>query len=83
MERGGGTASGRGRVRDGGRDAGVGGHRGRVLGVGRRSGPHTLREAVPVQMAELPELETQRRNGVGEGGRPEPGPQVRGVCVDV
>lgn len=78
MERGGGAASRRGRVRHGGRDAGVGRHRRRFLGDRRRSGSHALRETVSVEMVELPELETQRRNGVDEGRRPQPHTKV---CV--
>ena len=82
MEWGGGEASRWGRVWDGGRVAGVGGHGRRFLGDGRRSGSHALRETVSVEVAELPELETQRRNWVDEGGRPQPHTQVC-VCVCV
>lgn len=77
MERGGGEAPRRGGVRDGGRVAGVGGHRGRVLGDGRQQSPHALGETVPLQVVELPELETHRRDGVDEGGRPQDSAKVR------
>lgn len=81
MEWGGGETSCWGCIRDGGCFSGICSHGRRFLGVSRRSGSHTLRETVSVEMVELSELETQRRNRVDEGGRPEPHTQVQWVCV--
>lgn len=77
MERGGGGAPRGGGVRDGGCVARVAGHSGSLLGDGCRSGSHAFREAVPIEVAELPELEAQRGSRVDEGGRPTPPAQVQ------